>query len=208
MKTISSKRTMKNKILSTMMVFVATAATTLSQSAFANTYSPVIDNKQENQKDRIVQGIRSGEVTGQEAWRLGKQQGKTYRKEHRFKADGDFTRRERGIIHRDLLKSSKSIYAQKHDRQTQAHPRAGLRSPGINKRQHNQKRRIGQGIRSGELTGGEALRLGHQQARIHRQERRLKSDGMFTKRERVRVHKNQNRASKNIYRKKHNARRR
>lgn len=81
---------------------------------------------------------------------------------------------------------------------------AGSNSPGIDHRQTNQKIRIGQGVRSGELTTGETLRLGAQQARINRQERRFKSDGNFTKRERLQIHKNQNQASKNIYRKKHN----
>jgi hypothetical protein len=203
----SIMKPLTNKLKTLIMVpaFLLTM-TAFSAPVMAGTNSPGIDNKQDNQKGRIVQGIKSGELTAQETRRLGKQQGKTYRKEYRFKADGDFTPRERAVIHRDLLKSSKSIYVQKHDRQVQGMGRPGLRSPGINKRQVNQRKRIGQGIRSGELTRGEAARLGHQQVRIHRQERRFKSDGTFTKRERVRVHKKQNRASKNIYRKKHNAR--
>lgn len=211
MKNITSKK----QTLAAIAAILLFAATALSQTASAGTNSPGVDNKQNNQKDRIVQGVNSGELTGKEAWRLGKQQGKIYHKENRFKSDGNFTRRERAVIHRDLQKSSNSIYNQKHDRQVQGvskhGPRAhgvrkGIRSPGVNKRQINQKRRIGQGVRSGELTRRETARLGHQQVRIHRQERRFKSDGRFTKRERAIVHKNQNRASKNIYRKKHNNR--
>ena len=143
------------------------------QVAIAGTNSPVIDQKQQDQKNRIVQGVNSGELTGKETWGLGKQQGKIYHKEQRFKSDGQFTRRERAVIHRDLLKSSKSIYGQKHDRQVQGTSRAKIRNPGINHRQVKQTRRIGQGIRSGELTRGEAVRLGHQQKRIKHQKRRL-----------------------------------
>ncbi len=176
-----------------------------SQSVFAETNSPEIDQKQQNQKGRILQGVNSGELTGKEAWRLGKQQGKIYQKENRFKADSNFTRRERAAIHHDLLKSSGSIYKQKHDRQVQG---KGVTRVGINKRQHKQTRRIGQGVRSGALTGREAAKLGHQQARIQHKKRHFKADGNFTKRERAKIHRNQNRASKNIYRKKHNARRR
>ena len=134
----------------------------------------------------------------------GKTTEKVYLKERRFKADGNFTARERAVIRLDLLKSSDSIYKQKHDRQHQGTGRLGIKSPRINKRERNQTKRIGQGILSGELTRGEAARLGKQQARIHRQERRFKSDGTFTKRERARVHKSQNRASRRIYRAKHN----
>ena len=52
-------------------------ATTLSQTAMAGINSPIIDNKQQNQKNRIAQGVRSGELTGKETWRLGKQQKKS-----------------------------------------------------------------------------------------------------------------------------------
>lgn len=196
-------KTIKNKLTAISLLIASSVFTT---SAMANTNSPLIDQKQQNQKGKIVQGVKSGELTGKETWRLGKQQAKIHHKEARFKSDGQFTRRERLAIHRDLGIASRNIYQQKHDGQVQGGHKHGLRSPGIHHRQINQKRRIGQGIRSGELTRGEALRLGHQQARIQKQKRYLKSDGSFTKRERVWVHQKQNRASKNIYRKKHNKR--
>lgn len=198
-------KTFNNKLL-TATVFIT--AGLFSHSAFADTNSPYIDKKQNNQKQRIVNGVESGQLTGKEVWRLGKQQARIHHREQRLKSDGQFTGRERAVIHRDLFRSSKNIYKQKHDAQVQGGPVTGVRSPGINKRQVNQKSRIGQGIRSGELTRGEVHRLGHQQARIHRKEAHFKSDGKFTKRERVNVHRSQNRASKNIYRKKHNARKR
>ncbi len=197
------------KSITTLFVTTTLASSILfGQSAIAGTNSPGIDQKQQNQKEKIFQGINSGELTAKETWRLGKQQWKIYHKENRFKADGKFTRRERAVIYRDLVKSSGSIYKQKHDRQMQGASGHGLKSKGINKRQKKQTRRIAQGVRSGSLTGREAAKLGHQQARIQHKKRRFKADGTFTKRERARVHKSQNRASKNIYRKKHNGKRR
>lgn len=77
---------------------------------------------------------------------------------------------------------------------------------GVNDRQHNQRDRIGQGWRSGELTPRETYRLGRQQSRIGRTEARMRSDGRFTYRERARLHTRQDRASANIYAKKHNRR--
>ena len=196
----------KNRIIASTL-FVISAV--ITQTSHANTNSPGIDHKQNNQKHRIINGIDSGSLTGREAVRLGVQQGRVYKKEQHFKSDGQFTARERAAIHRDLFRSSKSIYRQKHDGQVQGIARpASVKSPGIHKRQGNQVRRIKHGVRSGELTRAETLRLGKQQVKINRQKKHFKADGTFTKRERVAVHKRQNRASKNIYRKKHNNRRR
>ena len=193
MKTVMNK----NKVIS---IAVIALVTVMSQSVMAKS----IDDKQANQKHRIFQGVKSGELTGKETWRLGQQQKVIYKKENRFKSDGNFTRRERAVIHHDLLKSSGSIYKQKHDRQKQTAGALGVRSKGINKRQSKQARRIGQGIRSGALTWNETKQLGKQQAHLQHQKRRFKADGTFTRGERLKVHHNQNRLSKNIYRKKHN----
>ena len=81
-------------------------------------------------------------------------------------------------------------------------------TPVIDKRQEIQKKRIKQGVKSGELTARETGRLIHQQGKIHRMERRAKSDGHVTKRERVRLHRAENRASRNIYRQKHDRQKR
>lgn len=85
---------------------------------------------------------------------------------------------------------------------------ADTKSPNINVKQKNQKQRIVQGVKTGELTFRETARLTKQQVNIQRQKKHFKSDGTFTKRERLKIHKRQNKASKNIYRKKHNDRKR
>jgi len=82
-----------------------------------------------------------------------------------------------------------------------------IADPGINKRQRIQKNRVIGGVKSGELTRAETRRLVKQQRAINRLERSYKSDGHLTKRERVNLHRAQNRASRNIYRQKHNRQR-
>lgn len=77
---------------------------------------------------------------------------------------------------------------------------------GVNARQHNQTHRTVQGWRSGELTGQESRNIARQQYRIARTERHMRSDGRLSANERARLHYRQDRASANIYRKKHNAR--
>lgn len=80
-------------------------------------------------------------------------------------------------------------------------------SAGVNGRQADQRDRIVQGWRSGALTRGEAVRLGRQQYRVARAEARMRADGGgLSAAERARLHARQDRASANIYAKKHNGR--
>lgn len=77
--------------------------------------------------------------------------------------------------------------------------------PVVEKRQQLQQERIGQGVGSGQLTPREAIRLEKQQAGIERAERRAGADGKITPNERARLHRKQDRASRRIYRQKHDA---
>ena len=74
---------------------------------------------------------------------------------------------------------------------------------GINGRQHREQQRIRQGIRSGELTRFEARRLATEQARIRAFERYARRDGYISPRERARLDRGMDRASRHIYRQKH-----
>ncbi len=77
-------------------------------------------------------------------------------------------------------------------------------TPGADWRQHNQSLRIFNGVQNGSLTLRETGQLVHGQARVHHQERRFKSDGVVTRRERARMHRTLNRQNRRIYRRKHN----
>ncbi|HEY7616053.1 MAG TPA: hypothetical protein VH744_04560, partial [Terriglobales bacterium] len=72
-------------------------------------------------------------------------------------------------------------------------------------RKENQQQRIGQGIKSGELTAGEAARLEAKEARLNRETRRMRAQngGPLTPEQKARVNRQQNRVSKQIYRQKH-----
>ena len=77
-------------------------------------------------------------------------------------------------------------------------------TPVVKKRQVNQQKRIVQGVRTGELTKAEVIALEKQQRNINRTKKLAKSDGVVTKKEKAIIHHKQNRASANVYRKKHN----
>lgn len=76
----------------------------------------------------------------------------------------------------------------------------------VDNRQARQAERIDQGASSGQLTRREENRLEHQQQHIANLENRMERDGKVTGREAVRLEHAQDRASRNIYRKKHNRR--
>ncbi len=78
----------------------------------------------------------------------------------------------------------------------------------IHQRKVNQQHRIAQGVKSGQLTPGETARLERQQKGINREERHMRKDdnGHLTAADRRALNRRQNRASANIYAKKHNNR--
>jgi hypothetical protein len=90
----------------------------------------------------------------------------------------------------------------------QTTPTPGKHDFDINQRKENQQDRIGQGVKSGQLTAGETSRLEHQEAGINREERgmRAEDNGHLTKSDRKTLHQQQNQESRRIYRDKHNSR--
>lgn len=73
------------------------------------------------------------------------------------------------------------------------------------KRDVNQEKRIEEGLKSGTLNTREAARLEGEEARINRMESNAAKDGVITKREKARIERAQNKASRDIWREKHDA---
>lgn len=95
------------------IVFIASSLLFVSQLSFAN----AIDDRQKNQRARIVDGVQSGELTARETGNLVRNQAHIRATEARYKSDGDFTARERASLHHKQNKASARIYRQKHDNQ-------------------------------------------------------------------------------------------
>ncbi len=87
-----------------------------------------------------------------------------------------------------------------------ATPTDSTKTPVINQRQRDQQARIHQGVHSGQLTGRETRNLERQQAHIQHTKQKDKADGNVTPQERAQLTRMQNRASRDIYRDKHNNR--
>jgi hypothetical protein len=110
------------------------------------------------------------------------------------------------MILRHLLLSASLVFAP-IAMLAQATPTPGQHDYNIQQRKADQQGRIANGVKSGQLTAGEAGRLEHQEAGIHNEERgmRAQDNGHLTRQDRSTLHKQQNQESRRIYRDKHNA---
>lgn len=75
----------------------------------------------------------------------------------------------------------------------------------IKNREVRQQRRIEQGVKSGELTARETARLEKEQGKIEADREKALADGKMTRKEKAKLTREQNRASRHIYRQKHDA---
>ncbi len=175
----------------------------------AGTRDPGVNARQENQHDRVAQGVKSGQLTKEETKSLGDERKSIRDEEKAYKSDGTLTKDERKDLHQDLNTASKDIYKEKHDAETQpgvtpAQPgKPGTRDPGVNGRQENQHDRIKEGVKSGALTKDEAKALAEKEKSIRGEEKEYKSDGTLTKDERKDLHEDLSSTSKDIYSEKH-----
>ena len=79
------------------------------------------------------------------------------------------------------------------------------KTPVATERQKNQQKRIGKGVKNGQLTAKETAALEKEQKKIQADKKAAKADGTVTPEERAQIQKEQNKASKKIYREKHDA---
>jgi|WetSurSiteA1Bulk_404760.scaffolds.fasta_scaffold17739_2 CRISPR/Cas system-associated endoribonuclease Cas2 len=178
-----------------------------AQAPSYGTSDPGIQQRMQNQEQRIDQGVSSGALTPKEAGKLEAEQAKIRQTEQRMKSDGQLTPNERQKLNNMQDRSSQHIYNQKHDAQTanvgQGGAGVNVNDPNIQQRMQNQERRIQQGVNSGQLTPKEAGRLQAREAKIKQDEARMKSDGQLTAKERKKLNKELDNASDRIYKQKH-----
>ena len=101
--------------ISMLAALVATAAIPAIAAA---TQTPLVDQRQANQQDRIQQGVQSGQLTPKETAKLEKGQAKVETMKDKAAADGKVTAKERKKLAKAQNKQSKKIYKEKHDKQT------------------------------------------------------------------------------------------
>jgi hypothetical protein len=177
------------------------AVVSASHADAHRTRDPGVNQRQQNQRERIQQGVKSGELTRRETGRLVEEQRDIRQLERGYKSDGTLTDAERRDLHHEQNQASRDIYRQKHDEQER--PPGAVRDPGVNERQVNQTARIQQGVKSGELTHDEAQELRTERRDIRGLEHTYKEDGTLTRDERQDLHQQLNQQSQEIYEEKH-----
>jgi len=91
------------------------SALLLGASAPASAGTPRINHRERHQQNRIRQGVRSGELSARETWRLEAEQARIRALEARAKANGYVSPYERARINRELNQANRHIRRQKHD---------------------------------------------------------------------------------------------
>ena len=186
---------------------VAQDASTTTTTTTTTTAKPkyTINQRKQNQQQRIGEGVENGSLTAGEASNLEKKETKLNQEEKNMKAadNGHLTAADRAKLQNQQNKLSQQVYNQKHDAQTQnLNPKSE-----VGQRQRNQQERIGQGIENGSLTAKEASHLETREAGVNKEVAGMReaNGGKLTPQEKHLVNHQQNKESKRIYRQKHDA---
>lgn len=162
-----------------------------------------VNQRRENQQDRIGNGVQDGQLTAGETKRLESREANVNREIHADRAanGGKLTTAERQQVNKQQNNISKSIYADKHNANT-----AHYGNNVVGQRRENQQDRIAQGLKSGQMTAGEAARTENREQGINQQVAadRQANGGKLTTQERAQINREQNKTSRQIYNRKHN----
>ena len=162
----------------------------------------VVNQRRENQQDRVAQGIGSGQLTAGETANLETKEAAINQEVHtdRTLNGGRLTGQERQTVNQQQNQMSKQIYADKHNAIQQPTP-----TTQVGARRENQQDRIANGVASGRLTAGQTARLEKGEVGINKEVRtdRAANGGTLTAAQRKQVNQQQNFRSGKIYRAKH-----
>jgi hypothetical protein len=197
------------------MTLMSAALAAFALPVFAQDGSPApapvtgtsIQDRKENQQDRIANGVQSGQLDASEARTLEKRESELNHEEKDMRSldNGKLNAADKATLNQQQNQLSKEISDDKHNSPVQnTDPKSE-----VGKRAENQQDRIAQGVQSGQLTAGEAAHLENNEAKVNRevQTDRAANGGKLTPQEKARVNQQQNRMSRQIYRDKHNNRR-
>lgn len=107
------------------LLIAAALATAALAGAAPSAASAQVEARQENQADRINQGVRQGDLTRPEVRRLGMQQYRINRMKQRMRArnGGYLTRRQRHRLAMRQQRASRAIYRARHNARRHAYHR-------------------------------------------------------------------------------------
>lgn len=165
-----------------MLALAATTALSMTAGAAHAQRWISINERQERLDDRIDAGVRSGELTRNEALRLQAEFRNLAQLEYRYRRDG-LSNWERADLDRRFDGLSAQIRYERRDSARDWFGRPDWRDDrgrwvSIDRRLDQLDRRIDQGVRSGQLTRAEADRLRDEYRDIARLEQRYSRGGL------------------------------
>jgi hypothetical protein len=188
-------------ILAAMVVPAAFAQTSTSTT----TPPATIQDRKENQQDRIANGVQDGQLTAGETKNLENKEAGINKEEHTMRADdnGKLTTADRTKLNNQQNKLSNNIYQDKHNAAT-----AHYGNNVVGQRRENQQDRVANGIRNGQLTPRETSNLENKEQGVNHEVAGMRqaNGGKLTAGDKAVVNHQQNKLSGQIYNKKHNAR--
>lgn len=75
-----------------------------------------VDQRQENQEQRIEEGVKDGSLNDREAKRLEHQQKRIEKREAKMRADGELSPKEKAKLNKMQKRASKTIARKKHNK--------------------------------------------------------------------------------------------
>jgi opacity protein-like surface antigen len=200
---LANRKTEEKKMKRTILI-AASAALLMAGAAAAQSSSTPndVNQRRENQQDRIAQGVQSGSLTAGETANLEKKEAAVNQevRADRSLNGGHLTGQEKQIVNGQQNNLSKQVYNDKHNANN-----AHYGNNEVGQRRENQQNRIAQGIGSGKLSAGQTARLEKGEAGINHQVAadRAANGGKLTGAEKTQINQRQNVASARIYRAKH-----
>ncbi len=162
-------------------------------------YNP--NTREANQDQRIANGLRSGQMTSGEAAKAEHTQSKIDQQVHNDRAanGGKLTGQEKQQINGEQNAASRQIYNEKHNGNT-------VKPNEVDNREANQQQRTANGLRSGQMTSGEAARTNQNQSRVAQQvhNERTANGGALNQQQRQQANREQNQNSRQIHNENHN----
>jgi hypothetical protein len=161
-----------------------------------------VNQRRENQQDRIANGIQSGQLTAGETKNVEGQEANLNReiRDDRQADGGKLTSAEKQQVNQQQNRLSNNIYQDKHNANT-----AHYGNNEVGARRQMQQDRIAQGVRSGSLKAGQTARLENREQGINQKDAadRKANGGRLTGQDKRQINHAQNVASRKIYKAKH-----
>jgi hypothetical protein len=159
-----------------------------------------------NQQQRIEDGLKSGQLSTQEASRLEAEQARIQRDQANALRNGNLSPAEKARLEREQNNASRDINRLENNAQKgNPNSASSQRMQADVQRNINQQQRIEQGLKAGQLTNKEAGRLERGEAKVDRREAHAGRDGHVSAAEQRRIQGAENHESRKIHHEKHDA---